>query len=351
MSSKLSSETAPASSAAAAQSDKPSSLIDKFGRRVDYIRLSVTDRCDFRCVYCMTEEMTFLPRAQVLSLEELYTVGKAFVDLGVKKIRLTGGEPMVRTDVMSLIERLGALPGLEELLLTTNGAQLDKYAVPLKQAGLKRINISIDSLDAERFKRISRVGKLDKVLQGIDAAIAAGFDRIKLNSVIMRGYNEDEVLALAGYALQRGIDIAFIEEMPLGEASDHEREQTTCSNAWVRQRLEQRYELTESDAKTAGPSRYFDVAGFDARIAFISPVSHNFCGDCNRVRVTVEGRLLLCLGNEHSMDLRKILRSDDFSEAALQEAIVAAMDLKPERHYFYEKDHAQPVRLMNMTGG
>ena len=351
MRSKLNSDTAPESNAGAAQSGDSQFLVDKFGRRVDYIRLSVTDRCDFRCVYCMTEEMTFLPRAQVLSLEELYTIGKAFVDLGVKKIRLTGGEPMVRTDVMTLIDRLGALPGLEELLLTTNGAQLDKYAAPLKSAGVNRINISIDSLDAERFKRISRVGKLDKVLQGIDAAIAAGFDRIKLNSVIMRGYNEDEVLGLASYALQRGIDIAFIEEMPLGEASDHDREQTTCSNAWVRERLEQRFELTESEAKTAGPSRYFDVTGFDSRIAFISPVSHNFCGDCNRVRVTVEGRLLLCLGNEHSMDLREILRSESYSETALQEAIVAAMDLKPERHYFYEKDHAQPVRLMNMTGG
>ena len=172
-------------------------LVDKFGRRVDYIRLSVTDRCDFRCVYCMTEDMTFLPRDQILSLEELYRVAKAFTELGVKKIRLTGGEPMVRTDVMSLIEKLGALPGLEELLLTTNGAQLEKYALPLKAAGVNRVNISIDSLDADRFKRISRVGKLDKVLAGIDAAKAAGFERIRLNSVVMKGYNEDEVLDLA----------------------------------------------------------------------------------------------------------------------------------------------------------
>lgn len=326
-------------------------LVDKFGRRVDYIRLSVTDRCDFRCVYCMTEDMSFLPRAEVLSLEELFLVGKAFVDLGVNKIRLTGGEPLVRNDVMTLVEQLGALEGLDELLLTTNGAQLDKYARPLREAGVNRVNISIDSLDAERFKRISRVGKLDKVLAGIEAAIEAGFERIKLNSVIMRGYNEDEVIALAEYALTRGIDIAFIEEMPLGEASDHTREETTCSNDWVRGVLSERFELLESAARTAGPSRYTDVVGYDSRIAFISPVTHNFCEDCNRVRVTVEGRLLLCLGNEHSMDLRSILRSEDFSEAALRRAIVAAMDLKPERHYFYDADHAQPVRLMNMTGG
>ena len=332
-------------------SQKENSLVDKFGRRVDYIRLSVTDRCDFRCVYCMTEDMTFLPRAQILSLEELYQVARAFTELGVKKIRLTGGEPMVRSDVMSLINRLGKLPGLEELLLTTNGAQLDKYAVPLKEAGLSRINISIDSLDAERFRRISRVGKLEKVLAGIDAARRAGFDRIKLNSVIMRGYNEDEVIPLTDYALSRDIDIAFIEEMPLGEASDHSREETTCSNEWVRGQIEQKYRLLDSAEKTAGPSRYVQVIGKKSRIGFISPVSHNFCEDCNRVRVTVEGRLLLCLGNEHSVDLREILRGENSSRDDLKEEIIKSMDLKPERHYFYDKDHAQPVRLMNMTGG
>lgn len=326
-------------------------LIDKFGRRVDYIRLSVTDRCDFRCVYCMTEDMTFLPRKEILSLEELYKIAQAFTELGVKKIRLTGGEPMVRTDVMSLIEKLGALPGLEELLLTTNGAQLDKFAMPLKRAGVNRVNISIDSLDADRFKRISRVGKLDKVLAGIDAAIAAGFDRIRLNSVILRGYNEDEVVALTDYAVALGVDIAFIEEMPLGEASDHKREETTCSNAWVRSVLEEKYQLLDSAAKTAGPSRYSQIVGHKSRVGFISPVTHNFCEDCNRVRVTVEGRLLLCLGNEHSVDLRAILRDPAKSFADLKLALVKAMDIKPERHFFYDKDHVQPVRLMNMTGG
>lgn len=326
-------------------------LIDKFGRHVDYIRLSVTDRCDFRCVYCMTEDMVFLPRKEILSLEELYLVGKAFTELGVKKIRITGGEPLVRSDVMSLIEKLGALPGLEELLLTTNGAQLDKYAEPLKAAGVNRINISIDSLDADRFKTITRTGKLDKVLAGIDAAIAAGFDRIRLNSVIMRGYNEDEVVSLVDYAVERGIDIAFIEEMPLGEASDHTREDTTCSNTWVRNVIEENYQLLDSAEKTAGPSRYVQVVGMQSRIGFISPVTHNFCEDCNRVRVTVEGRLLLCLGNEHSIDLRVILRDENSSVDDLKQAIIDSMELKPERHYFYDKDHAQPVRLMNMTGG
>lgn len=333
------------------QIDQPTNLVDRFGRQIDYIRLSVTDRCDFRCVYCMTEDMTFLPRNQILSLEELHQVAKAFTELGVKKIRLTGGEPMVRRDVVCLVERIGQLPGLEELLLTTNGAQLQKFAAPLKAAGVNRINISIDSLDTDRFKRISRVGKLKNVLVGIEAARAAGFNRIRLNSVIMRGYNEDEILPLADFAIDRGIDIAFIEEMPLGEASDHKREETTCSNDWVRSVIEEKYNLLDSAEKTAGPSRYTKVAGMQSRIGFISPVSHNFCEDCNRVRVTAEGRLLLCLGNEHSVDLRAVLRKEGSSHNNLKMAIIAAMDLKPERHYFYDHDHTQPVRLMNVTGG
>ena len=333
------------------QIDQPAKLVDRFGRHIDYIRLSVTDRCDFRCVYCMTEDMTFLPRNQILSLEELHQVAKVFTELGVKKIRLTGGEPMVRRDAMCLIERIGQLPGLEELLLTTNGAQLQKFAAPLKAAGVNRINISIDSLDTDRFKRISRVGKLENVLAGIEAARAVGFNRIRLNSVIMRGYNEDEILPLADFAIDRGIDIAFIEEMPLGEASDHKREETTCSNDWVRSVIEAKYDLLDSAEKTAGPSRYTKVVGMQSRIGFISPVSHNFCEDCNRVRVTAEGRLLLCLGNEHSVDLRAVLRKEGSSHNDLKLAIIAAMDLKPERHYFYDHDHTQPVRLMNVTGG
>lgn len=344
-------------------------LIDRFGRHVDYVRLSVTDRCDFRCVYCMTEDMQFLPRKDVLSLEEIYLVGRAFTELGVRRLRLTGGEPLVRNNVMALIRALGRLPGLDELLITTNGAQLDKLAAPLRNAGVNRINISIDSLDPERFRRITRTGKLEKVLAGIEAARKCDFDRIRLNAVIMRGYNDDEVLALTDFAVSRGLDIAFIEEMPLGQASDHLREETVCSNDWVREQISERYTLHSSSDTTAGPSRYFSIPGEHSRIGFISPMSHNFCADCNRVRMTVEGRLLLCLGNEHSSDLRAVLRSGDQAvwradelislEKAqsievpeqLKSAIVAAMDLKPERHHFYEADYAQPVRLMNMTGG
>ncbi len=329
----------------------PDTLIDRFNRRIDYVRLSVTDRCDFRCVYCMTEDMKFLPRDQVLSLEELHEVARAFTELGVKKIRITGGEPMVRNNIMSLLNDLGRLPGLEELLLTTNGAQLGKFAGQLKAAGVNRINISIDSLRADRFERISRVGKLDRVVAGIDAAIAAGFQRIRLNSVIMKGYNEDEVLDLVDFATDRGVDIAFIEEMPLGRPSDHEREETLCTNDWVRDVISQRHALLPTASRTAGPSKYWQIEGQPNRIGFISPVSHNFCADCNRVRVTVEGRLLLCLGNEHSVDLRAVLRDPQKSSDDLKLAIVNAMDIKPERHYFYDVDYEQPVRLMNMTGG
>lgn len=345
-------------------------LVDRFGRRVDYVRLSVTDRCDFRCVYCMTEQMQFLPRSQVLSLEEIYQLGKAFVELGVKRLRLTGGEPLVRNNVMSLIQALGRLPSLDELLITTNGARLSTLAAPLRDAGVTRINISIDSLDPERFRRITRVGDLDDVVKGIEAARQQGFDRIRLNSVIMKSYNDDEVLRLTDFAVERGLDIAFIEEMPLGEASDHNREDTVCSNEWVRGRIETKYQLIASDESTAGPSRYYRIPGQQSRIGFISPMSHNFCADCNRVRVTVEGRLLLCLGNEHSADLRQVLRADGKAvyhstpdgssleqmegvpvSEELKRAIIKAMDLKPERHHFYERDHVQPVRLMNMTGG
>lgn len=344
-------------------------LIDKFGRHIDYVRLSVTDRCDFRCVYCMTEEMTFLPRKNVLTLEEIYQVGRAFTELGVTRLRLTGGEPLVRNNVMALVRALGRLPALRELLITTNGSQLEQLAAPLRDAGVNRINISIDSLDAERFKRITRVGRLDKVLAGIEAARQCSFDRIRLNAVIMKGYNDDEVLALTDFAVERGLDIAFIEEMPLGQASDHLREETVCSNDWVQEQISLHYALQSTSESTAGPSRYFSIPGQRSKIGFISPMSHNFCADCNRVRMTVEGRLLLCLGNEHSSDLRQILRADnqqllrkdelaqlEFSEenpvsVELKRAIVAAMDLKPERHHFYESDYAQPVRLMNMTGG
>lgn len=332
------------------QSEKQA-LVDKYGRTVDYIRLSVTDRCDFRCVYCMTEDMTFLPRQEVLSLEEIYKVAEAFTELGVNKIRITGGEPLVRNNIMSLIQQLGSLPGLQELLLTTNGSQLEKLAVPLREAGVKRLNISLDSLDPEKFTRMTRVGKLERVLRGVEAAVAAGFENIRLNSVILKGRNDNEILDLVEYALGLGINIAFIEEMPLGEMSEHQRQETMCSNDWVRQVIEERYPLEAIAMKTAGPSSYYQLQGHGTRVGFISPVSHNFCESCNRVRVTVEGRLLLCLGNEHSMDLRQVLREHPEDKALLKQHIRQAMDLKPLKHYFYDADHSQPVRLMNMTGG
>jgi len=325
-------------------------LVDNFGRQVSYVRISVTDRCDFRCVYCMSEEMTFLPRSEILSLEELGRIAQAFTELGVEKIRLTGGEPLVRRDLPELVDFIGTL-GLKDFAMTTNASQLPRYAQALKAGGLKRLNISLDSLDPEKFRRITRTGDLQKVLDGLDAAIEAGFEGIKLNAVIMHGRNEDEVLDLVELARSKGIDISFIEEMPLGDVSDHQRGETYCSSDEVRAIIETRYPLSASNSETAGPSRYFNMADSKSRIGFISPHSHNFCGDCNRVRVTVEGRLLLCLGNEHSMDLRPFLREHPDTNEPLQAAIIEAMGLKPEQHHFTNDGDVQIVRFMNMTGG
>ena len=330
----------------------PLKLIDRFGRHIDYVRLSVTDRCDFRCVYCMAEEMTFLPREQVLSLEEIYEVGAAFVRLGVNKLRLTGGEPLVRKDILTLIRRLGKLD--VELVLTTNGSQLPTMADDLVAAGVKRINISLDTLNAERFKELTRKDKFDQVMAGIDAACRAGFKKVKLNAVILKGRNDDEVLDLVDFARDRGLDISFIEEMPLGVISEHDREEAYCSSDEVRQVIDARYPLEKTDEQTAGPSTYYRMADSETRIGFISPHSHNFCSECNRVRVTVEGRLLLCLGNEHSMDLRELLRAEpDESKrgAMLEKAILESMDLKPEKHHFDLANEPQILRFMNATGG
>lgn len=328
----------------------PTPLIDKFGRRVSYVRLSVTDRCDFRCVYCMSEKMTFLPRDQVLTLEEIGRVASAFASLGVEKIRLTGGEPLVRRDVVELVDYIGTL-GLSDFTMTTNGSQLDRFAKPLKDAGLHRLNVSLDSLQPEKFRRITRIGDLKKVLTGIDAALEAGFQRIKLNAVIMRGRNDDEILDLVNFVRNKQIDISFIEEMPLGHISDHGRDETYCSSDEVRGLIDAVYPLTALSVHTGGPSRYYSMPDSKSRIGFISPHSHNFCGDCNRVRVTVEGRLLLCLGNEHSLDLRPILRDNPSDNQPLIDAIISAMDLKPEKHHFTTDGDVQIVRFMNMTGG
>ncbi|MGS2724715.1 GTP 3',8-cyclase MoaA [Porticoccus sp. GXU_MW_L64] len=329
----------------------PSQLIDPFGRRVDYIRISVTDRCDFRCQYCMAEDMTFLPRQQILSYEEITFIARAFSELGVGKIRLTGGEPLIRHDSQQLIESLGALPELKELTLSSNGSQLTKMAPTLKAAGVQRINISLDSLDADKFKRITRTGNLDKVIAGIDAAVATGFKKLKINAVIMRGHNEEEVLDLVGFAVERGIDVSFIEEMPLGQVG-HDRATSYCSSDDVRAIIQQKYHLLPTTETTNGPSRYYRMAGIgDTRIGFISPHSHNFCASCNRVRLTAEGRLLLCLGNENSADLRAIVRRYPGDMARLKQEIVDAIARKPERHYFDVNDEPQIVRFMNMTGG
>lgn len=327
-------------------------LMDSFSRRVDYLRLSVTDRCDFRCVYCMAEDMEFLPRQQILTLEEIYQLAESFVTLGTRKIRLTGGEPLVRPGVVELCKRIALLPGLRELCMTTNGSQLGKLAAPLFDAGLKRLNISLDSLDPVRFRELTRTGDLAKVIAGIDAANAAGFQRTKLNCVVMKDRNDHEINDLVAFAIDRGLDISFIEEMPLGVISEHSRAGAFYSSEQVRERIAERYTLIDSAESTQGPSRYWRLAEAPhIRLGFISPHSHNFCGTCNRVRLTVEGRLLLCLGNEHSVDLKAVLRRYPGDAKRLESAIIESMKLKPYRHNFELNDDVQVVRFMNMTGG
>ncbi|MDF1822049.1 MAG: GTP 3',8-cyclase MoaA [Alcanivoracaceae bacterium] len=326
-------------------------LKDRFGRTVDYLRLSVTDRCDFRCIYCMAEEMAFLPRAEILSLEELQRVARVFVELGVRRIRLTGGEPLVRPGLARLAGWLSAIPGLDELNLTTNGARLPAQAADLKAAGLSRINISLDSLDAGRFRALTRTGNLDDVLAGIEAARAEAFSRIKLNTVVLRGRNDDELEDLLQFALARDLDISFIEEMPLGQMDTRDRGEAFMSSQSIRERLADTVQLVPAATSSAGPSRYWQVPGHQSRIGFISPHSENFCASCNRVRLTVEGRLLLCLGNEHSVDLKTVMRANPDDDAPLASAIVDAMAIKPERHHFSHEPEEQLVRFMNMTGG
>jgi cyclic pyranopterin phosphate synthase len=326
-------------------------LIDGLGRRIDYLRMSVTDRCDFRCVYCMAEDMIFLPRQQVLTLEEIQRLAALFVSQGVKKIRLTGGEPLVRRGIVELCEGISALHGLRELVMTTNGSQLVKLARPLADAGVKRLNISLDSLDPAKFKAITRTGELQQVLDGIDAACEAGFERIKLNVVVMKGRNRDEVPALVDYALQRDLDITFIEEMPLGNVG-RSRGESFCSSAEVREVISQRYQLLDSAESSGGPARYVRVDGYhESRIGFISPHSHNFCASCNRVRMTAEGRLLLCLGQENSIDMRALVRRHPTTDAPLLVALRKSLQSKPAHHDFSSDGEVQIVRFMNATGG
>lgn len=326
-------------------------LIDRFGRRVNYLRVSITDRCDFRCLYCMAEDMVFLPRSQILSLEEIYLICQAFVELGVSKIRITGGEPLVRNGALGLLKQLGQLPELQELVMTTNGSKLAEMAAELKQAGIKRINVSLDTLDAKKFKLLTRTGDLPQVLKGLNAAIAEGFERIKINAVILKERNHQEVADLVQFAVDHGIDISFIEEMPLGVVDSHNRAEAYYPSHLIRQDLTSRFNLEAIADKTGGPSDYMQVIGTKTRVGFISPHSANFCSSCNRVRLTAEGRLLLCLGNEHSVDLKAIVRAYPNQIEPLKQAIVAAMQIKPESHQFDLQQQPIIMRHMNATGG
>ncbi len=327
-------------------------LIDRFGRRVNYIRLSVTDRCDLRCVYCMPEKMRFVPRTQLLTLEEMEDIARSFISLGVDKIRITGGEPLVRRNILQLFNALGEIEELHDLTLTTNGTQLKKYAKPLKEAGVTRINISLDTLRANRFHDMTRIGDLQQTIDGLDAAIACGFQQIKLNSVVMKNYNYDEVHDLVKFCIDRGIDISFIEEMPLGENAHHDRAATYCSSDDIFQDLEKLYDIVPTTMKTAGPTTYYKLGEHpNTRIGFISPHSHNFCDSCNRVRLTAEGRLLLCLGQEHSIDLRHIVRANPGDRQVLDQIIIDSMQIKPKGHNFDLKSQEVLLRHMNMTGG
>ncbi|MCK9238308.1 MAG: GTP 3',8-cyclase MoaA [Thiopseudomonas sp.] len=325
--------------------------VDGFGRTIDYVRISVTDRCDFRCVYCMAENMRFLPRQRVLTLEEIYRSARLFVANGVKKIRLTGGEPLVRKGIVDLCENISAIDGLRELVMTTNGSQLDKYAVPLAQAGVKRLNISLDSLQADRFRALTRTGDLQQVLRGIAAARDAGFESIKLNSVIIGGQNDDEILELAAFAVDNGLDLTFIEEMPMGQVG-RSRANSLFTSEQVRELLEQRYSLLPSPENSGGPARYMRLQNQpQTRIGFISPHSNNFCATCNRVRLTVEGKLLLCLGNEHDLDIKALLRRYPLDDQPLIAAVCKALRYKPERHEFSADGEVQILRFMNASGG
>lgn len=330
----------------------PSKLVDSFGRTINYLRLSVTDRCDFRCTYCMAEKMDFLPRSHILSLEELAEIGQTFAELGVDTIRLTGGEPLIRKNISWLARALKTSPYLKELNLSTNGSQLEHQAYQLKTAGIDRINISLDSLDTRQFNTLTRTGSLDKVLAGIDAANTAGFKKIKLNTVIMGNHNEDQIIPLIDFAIERNLDISFIEEMPLGNITEHDRSQTFFSSQQVQKIIAAKHPLTASNIQSPGPSRYYVMANHpQSKVGFISPHSNNFCGDCNRLRVTVEGKLLLCLGNENALDLKAILRAKHYQRQNLKDAIQKALQTKPKSHHFSLDEQTDIVRFMNATGG
>lgn len=330
-------------------------MIDPFGRKITYLRVSVTDRCDFRCVYCMAEDMTFLPKAEILSLEELDRLCTVFVRLGVRKLRLTGGEPLVRRNVMSLVRALGRHLGtgaLDELTLTTNGSQLAKYADELAEIGVRRINLSLDTLDPGKFTAITRWGKLDKVMEGLAAAKRAGL-AVKINVVALKGVNDDEFDRLIAWAGDEGYDLVLIEVMPMGELGGETRLEQYLPLSLVRGRLQRRWTLDETDYRTGGPARYVTVRETGRRLGFITPLTHNFCESCNRVRLTCTGTLYMCLGQEDAADLRGPLRRSD-DDAELVAAIEAAIARKPKGHDFViDRRHVRPgvSRHMSVTGG
>jgi cyclic pyranopterin phosphate synthase len=328
-------------------------LVDQFQRRITYLRLSVTDRCDLRCAYCMPERMTFLPRKDVLSLEELHQLALGFIDRGISKIRLTGGEPLVRRDMMDLVRALGRKigDGLDELTLTTNGTQLSEFADGLYDAGVRRINVSLDTLDRAKFQQLSRRDSLPQVMEGLAAAKAAGL-KVKLNTVALKGLNDGEIPDLIAWAHGQGFEVTLIEVMPLGEVEEDRFDHYLPLLA-MQDELARRWTLTPSSHRSGGPARYFDVAETGGRIGLITPLTNNFCEGCNRIRVTATGQLYACLGGNEQVDLRAALRSDD-PQAALAEGLNTAMRIKPARHNFaIDKAGQAPAlaRHMSMTGG
>ncbi|MCP9481544.1 GTP 3',8-cyclase MoaA [Shimia sp. CNT1-13L.2] len=330
-------------------------LIDPFQRAVNYLRVSVTDRCDFRCVYCMSENMTFLPKKELLTLEELDRLCSAFVDLGVEKLRITGGEPLVRRDIMTFFQGMTRhldSGKLKELTLTTNGSQLEKYADQLYAAGVRRVNISLDTIVEEKFAEITRWGRLPQVLRGIDAAQKAGL-RVKINAVALKGFNEDEMIPITRWCAERDMDLTWIEVMPMGDLGNEDRLDQYWSLKDLRARLGEEYTLTDLAERTGGPARYVRLEETGQKIGFITPLTHNFCESCNRVRLTCTGQLFMCLGQEDMYDLREPLRSSTDPEV-LEEAIRAAIRLKPKGHDFdYSRQRAdgQMSRHMSHTGG
>jgi len=332
---------------------RPSDLVDPFGRSVTYLRVSVTDRCDFRCVYCMAEDMEFLPKSEVLSLEELERLCSAFIARGVKKLRITGGEPLVRKNVMKLFHDLGRhleTGALDELTLTTNASQMERYAKDLYAAGVRRINVSLDSLDPVKFARITRRGRIDQVMEGLDAAAAAGL-QVKLNTVALKGINDEEYDRLIEFCGERGFDLTLIETMPLGDI-EGDRTDHYLPLSQVRRDLETRWSLTDIPYQTGGPARYTRIEETGRKLGFITPLTHNFCESCNRVRVTCTGQLFMCLGQEDNADLRAPLRASD-DDGPLHAAIDEAISRKPKGHDFViDREHGPAVsRHMSVTGG